>query len=409
MITNVLKKLQCLLFALLLALSLAACGGGGDDGDGGDDGGAISGQGTLTTVLTDAATDDYQAVYVTIARVEVHAGSENNEESLWQTVAEPAQTYNLLELVNGVREELGQAALAAGHYTQMRLFIGQSPDADANILGEAHPFANYVIDQDDNEIHELKVPSGVQSGLKLVKGFDILADTETELLLDFDASRSVVKAGASGQYLLKPTIKVLQTETNAVIEGTVTAAPPVTEPTADPVPLAGALVNAQTTAPAATDPRDQVVIEAGTVTEDNGEYTLFLMPGDYHLLASREGYLPACRAVSLAANNPTTIDFNLDADAAGPGTLLFTVDLIGAPMDQAATIELRQILTCENAGTPATVTVESRQVTTGEYTISLPAGSYQGVVSSSGMGTQTAMVTIDPGVATENIVFELMP
>jgi hypothetical protein len=37
--------------------------------------------------------------------------------------------------------------------------------------------------------------------------------------LDFDASRSIVKAGSSGKWLLKPTIKVLDTEEYSVISG----------------------------------------------------------------------------------------------------------------------------------------------------------------------------------------------
>ncbi len=56
------------------------------------------------------------------------------------------KTYNLLELVNGVLEELGMTELPAGHYTQMRLFIGDDPDDGVNIFGDPHEFANYVID-----------------------------------------------------------------------------------------------------------------------------------------------------------------------------------------------------------------------------------------------------------------------
>jgi hypothetical protein len=44
----------------------------------------------------------------------------------------PGQIYNLCELVNGVREELGLASLRSGHYTQMRLIIGRDPDDGIN-------------------------------------------------------------------------------------------------------------------------------------------------------------------------------------------------------------------------------------------------------------------------------------
>ncbi|MCK7490916.1 MAG: DUF4382 domain-containing protein [Comamonadaceae bacterium] len=67
--------------------------------------------------------------------------------------------------------------------------IGETADGGVNIRGQAHPFANYVID-DSNDYHELKIPSGFQTGVKIVQGFEINENRTTELLLDFDASRS---------------------------------------------------------------------------------------------------------------------------------------------------------------------------------------------------------------------------
>ena len=81
-------------------------------------------------------------------------------------------------------------------------------------MSQAHPYANYVIiDKDPNDAidpvsHELKVPSGDKTGVKIVGGYFISANQTTELILDFDACRSVVQAGNSGQWHLKPTIKL---------------------------------------------------------------------------------------------------------------------------------------------------------------------------------------------------------
>ena len=47
------------------------------------------------------------------------------------------------------------------------------------------------------------------------------SDRTVGLILDFDASRSVVKAGKSGKWLLKPTIKVTGTVNNATFTGAV--------------------------------------------------------------------------------------------------------------------------------------------------------------------------------------------
>jgi hypothetical protein len=384
MVTGLLRKSHIVLLCLLLGLFLTACDGGGGSGDG---------QGTLSTSLTDTSTDEYQAVYVTVARIDVHLGGDVDADGSWQTVAEPNQTYNLLELVNGVRAELGQASLAAGHYTQLRLIIGSSPDSGLNIFSQAHPFANYVIDLDDNESHELKVPSGPQTGLKVVNGFDINENQTTELILDFDAMRSVVKADASGQYLLKPTVKVLETAVNAIVSGTVTAT--------DQNPVARAFVTAQTL-------RDQVVIEAGTLADENGEYTLFLAPGDYNLAAVQAGFLPGCAEVSLAADGLATVNFSLSVDAAKQGSVPVTVTLAGARADQYATLDFRQEMTCENADAATMVTVKSVNVLAGAYSVDFPAGHYQVVVSSFGMATQTVEVDVASGVVTEDVVFNLM-
>jgi len=195
-------------------MSLTACGGSDE---------SSSAVGSLSLKLIDATTNDYKAVYVTIEEVQVCTDDENDgDDNSWVIVAEPNRTYNLLDLVNGVQEQLGVTDLEAGHYTQMRLIIGETNDGGLNILNENHPstFANYIVDNGD-VYHELKIPSGIQTGIKLVSGFEIYENQITELLLDFDASRSVVKAGNSGQWLLKPTIKVIGT-TVATISGTVT-------------------------------------------------------------------------------------------------------------------------------------------------------------------------------------------
>jgi len=134
---------------------------------------------------------------VTITEVQVHQpGTNENNQRNWYSVDMPRtpMTVNLLDLVNGVREDLGLVDLEAGAYTQMRLIIGTAPESGAiNILSQAHPYANYVVDLND-VYHELKVPSGSQSGFKIVGGFEINANSTTELILDFDANRSVVVA-----------------------------------------------------------------------------------------------------------------------------------------------------------------------------------------------------------------------
>ncbi|MDH3809837.1 MAG: DUF4382 domain-containing protein [Desulfuromonadales bacterium] len=392
---GILKKLNTLLLCLLVAFSLAACGGGGSS-----DGGRT---GTLSTSLTDASTDQYEAVYVTIARVEVH----HDGDGSWETVAEPNKTYNLLDLVNGVRADLGIATLPTGHYTQMRLIIGETAeDGGLNMFSVLHPYANYIINQDD-VAHELKVPSGTNTGLKIVNGFDINENETTELILDFDAMRSVVMTGG-GKYLLKPTVKVYDVAGGAIVSGI------VYELDADALP--DALVTAQSYNSAIFDAKDKVVIEAGTLTSDivgyEGEYKLFLAPGDYNLVAFQDGHLPDCAAVSLTAYNTATIDFDLAAVAEKPGTINGSVSIADAVEDQHATIDFRQVLTCLDAEDSADITVKSVNIAdTDDYNVSLPAGDYQIVASSSGNETMVYNSTVSSNTAIlgKNITLPSLP
>ncbi|WP_295418445.1 DUF4382 domain-containing protein [Sulfurovum sp.] len=245
------KYLIALFFALLTTL-IVGCGG--------SDTTAISNTGktgTLALKLKDAP-GDYEAVYVTIKEVQVHlsgdiqeednetdAGdniieenntstiSENNatsdetvtdivendvnedqndtlDEEGWKVVAAPHKTFDLLELQNGVEAVLGEENLTVGHYTQMRLILDTQADDSNNTRDEAHPYGNYILKEGDDTPHALTVPSAMQTGIKLIKGFDIEENATTTLTLDFDAKKSIHQAGQSGKWMMKPTIKIIQ-------------------------------------------------------------------------------------------------------------------------------------------------------------------------------------------------------
>jgi hypothetical protein len=177
------------------AIALAACGGGGGSGDAG-------GTGTLRMALTDAPACGYDAVNVTIERVRVHKSSSagDNDAGWSDLVIAPQQRVNLLTLTNGVLEELGEMPLPAGRYTQMRLVLAAN--------GNNAPFANSVVPSGGTEV-ALTTPSGQQSGLKLNVGIEVGANQIADVVLDFDACKSIVPRGNSGQYNLKPVIAVI--------------------------------------------------------------------------------------------------------------------------------------------------------------------------------------------------------
>jgi len=326
--------------------------------------------GRLSLSLTDKPTDQYKAVYITIAEIDVN--NEADPDDVWTTVATPNQTYDLLALANGVRQELALANLAAGSYSQLRLIIGTQATDGINILGQAHPFANYVIGADD-DVHELKVPSGIQTGVKIVKGFAINENQTTELILDFDASRSVVVAGNSGKFLLKPTVKVLETTLASLIRGSVTETP--SGGAAAPSGLAHISAELVETLNAV----ETVVVEASTITDDTdanrGKYELFVAAniGDasYYLVATKEGFAPLAVQLKAEAGVTYTQDFALLA-APAPGTVNLTI--AGATEDTYVTIQVLQNV--DVGGTPVLLEVNSFNFLNGTFELSLPAGDY---------------------------------
>ena len=360
--------------AAVAVLAFSGCGGDGGSSSGGGS------TGTLSVGLVDATLPGFQAIYVTIDEVQVHAESGGG----WVTVGTPRKTVDLLTLINGVRLELGVAELPAGHYTQMRLLLAAQPDGGLNLLSQRHRFANYFIDESD-AVQELKVPSGLQTGIKIVNGFDINADQTTELLLDFEAARSVVKAGSSGQWLLKPTIKVLDTADYSIVSGTVRNGAGLAIP--------GVIVSAQSFAAGpGVDPRDEVIVHAATVTGGNGGYKLFLAPGSYNLVAFRsadaEAYGPGCTALTALADTVHGGDFTLGfTDQIG--TIAGTVTIASPALDQHATLALRRSAAC-GATTPLVEVASINVAAGGNYSLPLPAATYRAVGWSFGRATQVA-------------------
>lgn len=184
------------------ALAVAACGGGG-----GSSSEAVSGTGTMRLALTDAPACGYDAVNVTIERVRVHqsSGAGDNDSGWYDLVVSPRQRVDLLSLTNGVLEELGEMPLPAGRYTQMRVLLAAN--------GNSAPFANSVVPTGSGEV-ALTTPSAQQSGLKLNVDIDVGPNQIADVVLDFDACKSIVRRGNSGHYNLKPVIAVIPRITN---------------------------------------------------------------------------------------------------------------------------------------------------------------------------------------------------
>ena len=203
----------------LLAGLVAGCGSGGDGGGGG---GATAQPGMLSVSLTDAPACGYDEVNITVSRVRVHQSGSADENAVgWTDITlNPPRKINLLNLndptqPNFALESLGETALTAGHYTQLRLVLV----ANRN---NPPPFSNSVVLSGTPGEIALDTPSAIQSGIKLIHQFDVGSGQRVDLLLDFDACKSIVRTG-NGRYKLKPVIKVIPYVLNG-IEGFVDTA-----------------------------------------------------------------------------------------------------------------------------------------------------------------------------------------
>ena len=355
-----------LVFAIVTALALAACGGGG--GGGGIGGTGSSDMGTLHVVMTDAPACGYDAVNITVDRVRVHLSSSAvDADTGWsEIVLSPAKRINLLSLANGVLEDLGRTALPAGTYTQMRLVLAPNDTA--------HPLANSVVPSGGSET-ALTTPSAQQSGIKLNMNVEVAADKVADVALDFDACKSVVKRGASGQYNLKPVIAVtpLLSDAGLRVVGYV-----------DPLIALGSTT---------------ISLQSGgapvksTVPDATGQFTLYPVPtGTYDLVVTAAGRVTA---VMTGVPVVTTAFTQVNTTALGFLPPLATVRAVSGSVTPAtATVRALQALT---GGPTVEVAWGSVDAGSGAFALALPIGA---PVRAAYAANPSAIVFVaDPGAA----------
>ena len=190
--------------AAALTLSLSACGGGGGGG---------TPVGTANFQLTDAPVcANFQSVVVTVDAIQL-IGT-NGTSSL--TLPQPLPV-TLTNLVNGATLSLGNVTVPAGTYQQLRLIL-------ASNRGNGSTPANYVLLNGSTTPTALSTPSAQQSGYKINGQFTVTANGQVNLTVDFNACRSVVVAGNSGQYILKPVLNLTDDDQSGSITGYLPAA-----------------------------------------------------------------------------------------------------------------------------------------------------------------------------------------
>lgn len=154
-----------------------------------DGGEPTNGGSRLQVDLVDAPNTAVKEIWVTISKVTAHSA-----QAGWVTLfTGPSVKVDLLKLQSSVMQ-LGWANMPAGKVTQVRLYVEAGS-------------TNEVVLPDGSHV-PLKVPSGVQSGIKIKGPFDLSGCQTTHLTLDFDGKKSiwVHPTGHADEWILRPVI-----------------------------------------------------------------------------------------------------------------------------------------------------------------------------------------------------------
>lgn len=292
-----------MIFSLLLSLTLLiSCS---------DDTNTSSSEtGRLSVKLTDAPFpyDLVAEANVTVFKIEARLKSDdeyatdNSDDDLqgerdseFIILMEEEVDVNLLKLTNGVTAQMADLDVPVGTYDLVRVYVRGT---------------NVVLT--DGRVFDLKVPSGEQTGIKIFikPGLTVTGGISSDLLLDFDVSKSFVAKGnikkvdGINGFNFKPVIKASNMSTAGSLIGNVST---IIEEMS--MPLEGSQVS---------------VIVADTIntaafTDVDGNYMIMgLQGGTYKAIAELEGYV-ASDTVNIEINvaNNTVQDFVLEQESTG--------------------------------------------------------------------------------------------
>lgn len=279
------QHLSLLLVSTLL-LAVAGCNGSGSGNS----------TGTLSLGVTDTPVDGAQAVVVAFTGVDLMGPS--GEKSF--SFSSEQQVDLLKEQGTNSAALLSSVTVPAGNYQWVRL------DVDA---------ANSYIITSTGGKYPLNIPSGSQTGLKLVSGFTVAQGGVADFVIDFNLRQSVTQN--NNGYTLTPALRLINEQQVGTLSGTLSST----------LSIGGTLITTPTCNPA-------VYVYSGTVSANlldgfnvsvsggvqpltsanvslnntNGAYVYtvgFLAPGTYTLAATC-GSLDTTGAASLAFSAPQT-------------------------------------------------------------------------------------------------------
>lgn len=202
-----LRLLTVLASLVVMTLSLAACGGGGSSSV------STTMQSMMRMSVADAPpADGAPHVVVQFTGVEL-TGNDGNPVTI--TFAAP-KSIDLVTQSGTASAELFNQPIPPGSYGQVRLMVNADGNANDSFIVLA-----------DGSMHGLIIPSGAQTGLKLVSGFTVPSSGVVDYTIDFDLRKAITcPPGQGPACLLKPALRLVDNTTVGNIQGQITSTLP---------------------------------------------------------------------------------------------------------------------------------------------------------------------------------------
>ena len=306
-----LRQLARLAAAACLTLPLlTACGGSSGGGS----------TATMSLGVIDGPVDSASSVVVSFTGVELQPSG--GGQAVTVNFSTP-KTIDLLQEQNGNEASLlDNVSVPAGQYDWIRLMLSVAADRTV---------ANSYIEINGAQ-YPLIIPSGAQTGLKLVQGFTMTANQVADFTIDFMLQQSITAppgqaSGGVQNYMLRPALRLIDNVQAGTISGTVALSTLQSNSAclsgytgSGPLPNAHVYVFSGSVTPSGSL---TAVVEPQITLSSSGSYSYsqpFLLAGGYTLAVgctstSNTGtvtvaFLPAAgMTATVTANQTTTVNF----------------------------------------------------------------------------------------------------
>jgi hypothetical protein len=213
---NIITKRSRLGFAAVVAIALTGCGGSGSDP-------AQEGMGFLNLSISDAGID---AVKVCIKFDGVQIKPAGEEQPIEIILDEPV-TVNLLANQGANAQPIIYEQIPAGTYEWIRLMVDAARGNDAGSMDTDRMEEECLADDGsylltENEHYSLFIPSGDQSGLKLINDITVPANSSGDYTAEWDLGKSfIAPPGLAPDALMKPVVKLVANNEVGTLQGQV--------------------------------------------------------------------------------------------------------------------------------------------------------------------------------------------